>query len=325
MLSSDLYQQPIVIIGAGSIGERHTRNLWASGFHNIIVFRQRNLPFRDIGKAEVTVMLNWNEMIAYKPFAAIIATPTSQHLQQTLDCANAGMHVLVEKPLWHRLFDKENLVNIFQQQGLLLQVGYMLRYHPLLQKVKVFVEEKKYGNIINIQTYWGEYLPNWHPWEDYRQSYAGKKEFGGGPALTLSHDIDVVNWLMNSPIEKHQTLLNYASSLDVNTESAFDANLLYHNKATAHVHVNFCQQFAQRWYKIIFDEAVIDIDYFNATMSVANADGTHTEKLESFDRNDLFRYQLKDFFTRIQNGNYYQFTKEQIENAYNIIKTCNNE
>ncbi|NQU86705.1 MAG: hypothetical protein HQ541_13180, partial [Mariniphaga sp.] len=78
---------PILIVGAGSIGERYIRNLWKIGFNNIHVYRQRNLPFRDIGNARVCIHLDWNEIIKLKPYAAFITTPTSTHLKYAIACA----------------------------------------------------------------------------------------------------------------------------------------------------------------------------------------------------------------------------------------------
>ncbi|QEC69065.1 Gfo/Idh/MocA family oxidoreductase [Panacibacter ginsenosidivorans] len=317
--------QAILVIGAGSIGERHIRNLWQLGYNNIIVYRQRNLPFRDIGEARVKLILEWNEVVTQRPFAAIICTPTAQHLQQTQQCLDANMHVLVEKPLSHQLFDKEQLITLLGEKKLLLQVGYMLHYHPLLQKVKSFIEAKTFGNVINIQTYWGEYLPDWHPWEDYRTSYAANKEHGGGAALTLSHDVDLVNWFMNALPKEHKVMHNYASTLKVNTDSAFDALLSYANRATAHVHVNFCQKVPQRWYKIVFDEAVIDIDYYQASMKISTKENIHEEQLSNFARNELFIDELEDFFKRIETGNFTGFSKQQVEQSYSIIKICQHE
>lgn len=315
--------QPILIIGAGSIGERHIRNLWALGYENIIVYRQRNLPFRDIGSAKVTVVLTWDEVLNANCFAVVICTPTAQHLQQTIDCLNANMHVLVEKPLAHTTFDVVALQRLAASKNKLLQVGYMLRYHPLLLQVKEAIIQNKYGNLINLQTYWGEYLPNWHPWENYEDSYAAKKEEGGGPALTLSHDIDVVNWLVDAELVAHQGLQNFASNLKVTTESAFDVNLGYSNKVTAHVHVNFCQKIPQRFYKFVFDEAVIDIDYFASAITIATLENTTKHQIENFDRNDMFIAQMQDFFARIEAGNYQSYANKQIENSYNIINICN--
>ncbi|MBS1642982.1 MAG: Gfo/Idh/MocA family oxidoreductase [Bacteroidetes bacterium] len=318
-------EKNILVIGAGSIGERHIRNLWQQGFHNIIVYRQRNIPFRDITDAKVTIVTEWNTLLQLDIFVAIICTPTSQHLSQTYSCIENGWHVLVEKPLSHQLFNVEPFLSLIKEKNTLLQVGYMLRYHPLLQLAKEIIENETYGKLINIQTYWGEYLPDWHPWEDYRNSYAAKVELGGGPALTLSHDIDIANWLSGANIKLVQPLKNYASLLEVETESLFDLNIAYENNTTAHIHVNFCQRKAQRWYKIITSDAVIDIDYYANSLTIS--DGTHTKKetVEGFDRNNLFIAQQNDFFDRISVNEHYLFSKQQLINAYNITKICTHE
>lgn len=317
--------QPVLVIGAGSVGERHIRNLWQLGYNNIIIYRQRNLPFRDIGDAQVNVMTNWNEVCAKQPIAAVICTPTAQHLSQVQDCINGGMHVFVEKPLSHQLFNKDVLIAALENKKLLLQVGYMLHYHPLLRKTKSLIDGKTFGNMISMQTYWGEYLPDWHPWEDYRTSYAARKEAGGGAALTLSHDIDLVNWLINALPQNHKVMHNYASNLEADADSAFDALLSYANKTTAHVHVNFCQKVPQRWYKVILDEAVIDIDYYNASMKISTAENIYEEQLSDFDRNDMFIDELKDFFEKIEIGNFSDFSKQQVKQSYSIIKICQHE
>ena len=315
---------PVVVLGAGSIGERHIRNLWHLNFRNILVYRQRNLPFRNIGPAQVTVFTNWDDVVALQPFAAIICTPTAQHLQQVYDCLHAGIHVLVEKPLAHKLFNRHDLNDLVQQKNTLLQVGYMLRYHPLLQQVKAFIEAGTYGNVLNVQTYWGEYLPDWHSWEDYRKSYAAQKD-GGGAALTLSHDVDVVNWLMSATPVAYHNMFNHASKLDVTADSACDIMMVYANKTTAHVHVNFHQRVTQRWYKIVFDNAVIDIDYVHSSITIATPFSTTTNKLNQFDRNDLFVDELADFFNKTMSDDVEFSSQQQIENSYSIIKACTNE
>lgn len=316
--------KPVLVIGAGSIGERHIRNLWMLGYRNIIVYRQRNLPFRDIGEAKVKVLTNWAKVIRENCVAAIVCTPTAQHYQQVMDCIKAGMHVMVEKPLWHKLFNKENLLEKCEQKNVLLQVGYMLRYHPLLKKIKQIIEDRRFGSLLNIQTYWGEYLPNWHSWEDYKQSYAANEASGGGAALTLSHDIDLVQWLVEASLQDYQSMHSYASLLGTDTDNAFDVNLRYDNNVTAHVHVNFFQKVAQRCYKLVFDDAVIDIDYYTSSMQIKTEDIALKEALTDFDRNNLFVDELTDFFKRIEQGDFAAFTQRQINDSYNIIKICTN-
>ena len=80
---------------------------------------------------------------------------------------------------------------------------------------------------------------------------------------------------------------------------------------------------AQRWYKIVLDDAVIDIDYYNSKMTINNGTKIIEEIIENFDRNSLFIAQQNDFFERIAINEHISFSQQQVTNAYNIIKICN--
>ena len=252
----------ILIIGAGSIGERHIRNLWQFGYRNMIVFRQRNLPFREIGEAQVTVSLNWDEVINKKPFAAFICTPTSQHLEQVKNCLQNNMHVFVEKPLSHNLENIEELRSIASNSNKLLQVGFMMRFHPLILKVKNYIEDKTFGNLISTVSHWGSYLPDWHPWENYKESYAANKSLGGGVALTLCHDIDVAIWLSGSAVKKFETIKSHSNELDINAESVADIKINFESGVISNIHLNYLDNPPIRKYTWQFENANLELDYF---------------------------------------------------------------
>jgi predicted dehydrogenase len=312
---------PILIVGAGSIGERHIRNLWMLGYKNLHVYRQRNLPFRDIGEAKVNVFTEWNQIDTIQPFAAFITSPTSQHLSQSISCAEKGIHLFIEKPLSHSLVDIDRLKAEIRKTGVYVKIGYMMRFHPIMKQIKKIVEEKTYGNLLSFHSHWGEYLPDWHPWEDYRTSYAAKKELGGGAALTLSHDLDLANWLPGSSLAEYKGISNYACSLEVNVNSGADFLLKYKNGVTGHVHLNFYEKIPRRVYSYIFEDAIIDFDYFKSEIKISTKKQIDSEKHEQFDRNNLFMDQTKEFFSSINS-----FTGDDPLNNINesevIIKMC---
>ncbi|MBP1637947.1 MAG: Gfo/Idh/MocA family oxidoreductase [Bacteroidetes bacterium] len=325
MFSSEKFANlPIVVFGAGSIGERHIRNLWQLGFKNIVVFRQRNLPFRDIADAKVATIRTWEEVAKIKPFAAIIASPTSLHLEQSIKCINLKINILVEKPLSNTIENFDLLKNAVNNNQVFVYVGYMMRFHPLIQKLKQIIESHQYGDIISLQSKWAEYLPDWHPWEDYRTSYAAKKNLGGGVALTLSHEIDLCNYLANSNIKATFIQKSYKSKLEVDVESGADILIKYENDSTSNIHLNFYEKSKERFLRIVFDDASIIFDYFNSTLTIKTnyqEDIVITEK--NFDRNDMFLEQTKYFFSKLNH-----FTLEeslqQVENSEQIIKICSN-
>ncbi|HRI19679.1 MAG TPA: Gfo/Idh/MocA family oxidoreductase [Panacibacter sp.] len=312
---------PLLVAGAGSIGERHISILQKLGYSNIYVYRQRNLPLRSIAAETVTVFTDWNEIKNIRPVAAFICTPTSQHLQQATDCAGSGIHLLVEKPLAADVSGFEALKKAIIDNNVYLQVAYMMRYHPLMQQMKVLIENKQLGNLLNFQTYWGEYLPDWHPWEDYRNSYAALKELGGGVALTLSHDIDLVTWLCNSKFNHFSTIKNYRSALEVNVESGADIGFQFANGITGHCHLNYFEKIPKRSYRFVFEEGMAEIDYYKTEMTVATRNETYIVREEAFERNNMFEEQCRFFMNKIESFNVKESLR-QIEESEQIIKIC---
>lgn len=322
---SNLINRPVLVVGAGSIGERHIRNLWTLGFRNLHVFRQRNLPFRDIADAKVEVITDWNVVEELKPYAVIIATPTAQHINQAIKSVKLGCHVLVEKPLSHNLQQTTELIEVVKEKSIYFQVAYMQRFHPLLTKIKHYATNKAFGNLISLTAKWGDYLPAWHPWEDYRESYAAKKELGGGVALTLSHEIDLANWLVDSTPQKSFTIKNYGSKLEMNVEAGYDVLIGYKNGATANIHLNYYEKTTERYLKLVFDNASLSFEYFKNTVEIKLPSGLiETEKVEQFDRNDMFLTQTACFFDKTQHFTINDSLR-QIEESITIIKICNHE
>ncbi len=312
---------PLLVAGAGSIGERHISILQQIGYSNIYVYRQRNLPLRTIDSGTVNIFTDWNQVKDIKPFAAFICTPTSQHLRQAIDCAALGIHLLVEKPLAADISGFEELKNAAKENNVYLQVAYMLRFHPLMQQLKQLIENNEFGNLLSFQTYWGEYLPDWHPWEDYRNSYAARKELGGGVALTLSHDIDLVTWLCNSKLDHFSTIKNYRSALEISVEAGADISLQFANGITGHCHLNYFEKIPKRSYRFVFEEGTVETDYYKTEMTISTRTTTNTVKAESFERNNMFEAQCRFFMNKAGNFNVSE-SLQQIAESEQIIKIC---
>lgn len=316
------FSTPLAIIGAGSIGERYIRNLAYLGYTNIIVFRQRNLPFRDISNASVEIVTDWNKLLQKKPYAAFICTPTALHLQQSIDLLTNDIHVLVEKPLSHSLDGLGDLKNTIFNYKAYMHVGYMMRHHPALVKIQEIIRLNTFGNLLSLHSKWAEYLPDWHPWEDYRESYAAKEELGGGVALTLSHDIDMVNWLANSDVMKWHIIKNNASKLELSVESGADVIMKYKNGCTANVHLNFHEKKKERFLKLVFDEASIEFYFFDSKLIINSPTNKQIIEYTNFDRNQMFAKQIEYFLLKTKNFDKSDAIK-QLDESEQIIKICN--
>jgi len=314
-------QDPVLVIGGGSIGERHIGNLLTLGYTNIVVLRSRNLPFRTVDASKVTIVTDWESALALKPIAAFICTPTSLHISQAIMCAENGISILAEKPLSHNGEGIDELIAICKETGVYVQVGYMMRYHPHAEIIKKWIQDQTWGKLVSFSTHWGEHLPDWHPWEDYRESYAARKELGGGAALTLSHDLDLVLWMIESTLVSHHLIQNFASGLEVNVDSAADFLLGFENGVTGHVHLNFFQKVPRREYRFEFTEASVCFDFFKHLIEVKTKGNVETITMENFERNDLFLRQTIGFFRNMESFSIEQ-SIQNIQDAARVTQLC---
>lgn len=194
----------ILIIGYGSIGKRHEEVL--SGFHDIhsidIVTKQT--------LDDKTTFLSLEEVAdldAYDYF--VIASETNKHYEQLkfLDSKVSQKLIFCEKPL----FETTKELKIENNK---VVVGYVLRFHPLLQQLREFLQDE---TILSVHINCGQYLPTWRPGCDYRVSYSAKKEEGGGVLLDLSHEIDYLQWL-SGKIEELKSYQVKISDLDIDSD-----------------------------------------------------------------------------------------------------------
>ncbi|WP_348653130.1 Gfo/Idh/MocA family oxidoreductase [uncultured Sulfurimonas sp.] len=194
----------VLLIGFGSIGKRHFEVLSSfSQVEKIDLVTKQNIDDRKCYKN----LENIEDIEKYDYF--VIASETNKHYEQLnyLEKSVKGKFIFCEKPLFEtnrELVLKNNKVFI----------GYVLRFHPLLVKLKEFLKEEK---IISVNAKCGQYLPYWRPNTDYRESYSAKKEEGGGVLLDLSHEIDYVQWLCGN-LEEIKSYQVKVSELEISSD-----------------------------------------------------------------------------------------------------------
>lgn len=291
-----------LIVGLGSIGRRHLRNLLAMGQENILLFRthQSTLPEDDLARFPVETDLN--QALSQKPDAAIIANPTALHLEAAIPAAEAGCHLLIEKPVAAK-FDKDISVlqRAVENAGVATLVGFHFRFHPVLMKVKRLLDEGAIGRPLTFRAHWGEYLPNWHPWEDYRLSYAARKALGGGVVNTLSHPLDYVRWFFGE-VQDLFAYTDQISDLVLDVEDVAEITLKFNSGVVGSVHLNYVQQPPAHWLEINGSGGYIRWDNGTGIAKVFIVEGNRWENIEppiGFERNDLYLGELEHFYAVI--------------------------
>lgn len=177
----------VLIVGYGSIGKRHADIISSLGHSVSLVTQQKNSNYVFYSSVANALMQSQFDYI-------IISNSTHLHAETLQDIVNSNFcgTLLIEKPIFSTpaVFDNIHHLKIF--------VGYNLRFHPILQRLKeILIDEK----IISFSAYVGQYLPTWRPHSDYHDCYSAKKNQGGGVLRDLSHELDYATWLCGDCLE----------------------------------------------------------------------------------------------------------------------------
>lgn len=293
-----------LVVGLGSIGVRHLNNLHALGVREIGAVRTRNLvPFHEIVPKDISVFQDLDLALREKFDLVVVANPTSLHLETTIRALEAGSHVYVEKPLSHEDARLPELALYFGAQNPKVLVGCQLRMHPGLRKIEEWVRDGRLGRIYSVQVDLGEYLPGWHPWEDYRQSYAARADQGGGVVLTLIHELDYLHWLFGKP-KAIYAIGGHRTSLEITVEDT--ALITYETELgiCVQLRMDYWRRPPVRHMNIVAEKGIVDWDYPDGRTSLKK-EGEIVDEIElpqSWDRNDLFIAMMKEFLDVISTG-----------------------
>ena len=278
------FNRPILIAGFGSIGRRHVQNLRALGHKKFVLYRTGKSTLPDEEIAGIPTESDLDKALAHKPIATIIANPTAMHLPIAIAAAKAGSHLFLEKPISHTLDGVIDLQRLVKKKNLVVQVGFQFRFHPGLRKVKKQLEKGAIGKVVSVQAHWGQYLPGWHPWEDYRKSYAANAALGGGALLTLCHPFDYLRWLIGE-FESVCAVEGRSSGLGIDVEDTADVLLRFKRGATGHVHLNYLERREAHTLRIIGESGIISWD--------------NAKPLKNFERNTLYESEMRHFLACI--------------------------
>ena len=285
----------ILVVGYGSIGKRHVENLLSISNLEVIVCTKRN----DIGKLKkhAKVYHSIKQCLEEKPDVGIIANETSLHVPTAIKLAKAGLDLFLEKPLSNSLKDVEKLRTIIKKKKLITQMGCNLRFHPCIKKIKSMIEQQKIGKIISAQVQTCSYLPDYHPWEDYRKGYAARKDLGGGVLLTQIHEIDYMYWLFQE-VENVISISGKLSDLDITAEDYVSSLLKFKNKIIGELHMDYFQRPDFRSCKIRGTKGEIYWNSDNNSVNIYRMDKKRwkTElEVKNYQRNFSYAEQLKHF------------------------------
>ncbi|MGP1360333.1 Gfo/Idh/MocA family protein [Campylobacter sp.] len=267
-----------LILGYGSIGKRHCEVLETLlQIDKICLVTSQDIT----GKACYKSLEDVPNLDEFDYF--VIATPTFLHLQNLkfLDEKVKDKIILCEKPLFEKFYD-------FTPKNNKIFVGYVLRFHPLLQKLKELLNGEK---ILYINASCGQYLPSWRN-GDYTKCYSASREKGGGVLLDLSHEIDYVTWICGK-FKSIQSFQGKISDLQITSD---DLCLIFgktNKNVVANISIDYLSHMTHRNVRVECEASTYELDFIKGTL-IKQGDKKQIFNMSNLARNEMFLAMHKD-------------------------------
>ena len=293
-----------LVVGCGSIGQRHLRNLHRLNVRRLATCdpdEARTAAMRT--ELDVETFVNMAEALAaWRPDVVFVCTPPAFHVEQALQAVAAGAHVFIEKPLSNALHGVGELIATARARRRVCQVGYNLRFDSGLRLVRDLVARGEIGRVLWARAEYGQYLPDWRPGRNYRDTYSAQKELGGGVLLDVSHELDYVIWLLGRPT--HVTwMTGRVGGLDIDVDDCATVLLRFVGGAQADVHVDLIQRSYSRSCKLVGEQGTIVWDFAAREVRLFDSrNGSWEVRSYTDDPNEMYIAEVHHFLQCVENG-----------------------
>jgi predicted dehydrogenase len=290
----------ILVLGCGSIGQRHIENLQnLSGNYLIEVFDKDQTKLDNL-KMKNVVRAKENSIDSTKYDCVIICTPPTTHVSLAIRALKANSNVFIEKPLSNDLEKFDELIKIKNDKKLLVFVGYSFRFNKGLNKIKKMVDAEEFGKNLHVSAYFGQYLPDWRPNQDFKESYTLKKEMGGGIILDSSHEIDYLTWIFGKPLSIQANFV-LTDILPSNAEAICDVILKFSKNILSTIHMDFVRRKYKRTLEILTEKAILEWSLEENVIKIFETETNSFKNIPTNESiNDMYVEELKHVIDCIQ-------------------------
>jgi predicted dehydrogenase len=291
-----------LVVGGGSIGARHLRNLRLLGVDPLGI-AEPDSGRRDALSRESSAQgfRTFEEGLAWGPELVVIATPSHLHVSQALAAARRGCHLFVEKPLGHSAEGLAELAREVRKRGLVTLVGCNMRFHPGPARVREIVAGGELGRLLFARLHAGSYLPGWRPGQDYRKSYSASEAMGGGVLLDFIHEIDLARWYFG-PVRDVVCVAGRFSALEIATDDVAALICRHEAGGLSEIHLDYVQRTYERGCQVVGAEGSVFWDFRSGLVRLYRAATDRWESWpqpEGWDLNQMYVDELRHLLAAI--------------------------
>jgi len=309
------------IIGLGSIGRRHARLLRALD-PDVRLFAYRTSQGALREPAFHVTEVTQHDFFASKFDLVVIANPSSMHLQTLRDVLGADLArtVVVEKPfcLPKEAADAGELITTAAPTRVL--PGNSLRFHPAITLLVAAMQNEDLGRAVECHAHFGTFMPGWHPYEDYRGTYAARKELGGGVLLTSIHEIDLVHHLFGDGTVTG-AYVGRIQLDEIDVEDTAHLLLKLERCGVANVSLNFFERPADRFLKVVFERGVWSWTFGQPSVRLARWNGERVVETR-YDVDDAVDAMYLSMWARVLGGDPDGFEMDSVFASLKTIETA---
>lgn len=290
-------QPHILIVGGGSVGRRHASNLHSLGClvscvdprHDRLEQMRSQLPLSD-QFTQLEAALNSGCNFS----GAAICSPPAFHVQQSLLCLEAGLPVLLEKPVSPDFSSARHLYRQIHPDSKLM-LGYTYRWWDPVRRLKSILNEHRIGSPRFARFFMSSHLADWHPWERYQDFFMASREMGGGALLDESHFIDLMLWLFGKP-ERLYARVEKISDLRITTDDFAELSVVYADRLRVNVHLDLIGRPHEKHITIVGEDGTIQCLFDPNSVRWSHApDGEWQVESFAVERNDMFLAVAREF------------------------------
>lgn len=277
------------VLGLGSIGSRHARNLASLGCE-VIAFD----PSPNVDAGGITRTQSRADVLE-KSRAVIICSPNAHHLDDLRDSIAAGCHIFIEKPLAHTTVGVKELLDEAAAKGLVIFAGLNLRFHPAVVAAKSLIEDGALGKPIWAAFQSSHWLPDWRPGQDYRQGYTADPKTGG-VLFDIIHEFDLANHLLGEAETLFATAHN-TGIIDIQSEDCADVVLGHPSGVRSTLHLDYVTRPSRRTATIGGEKGILHLDLIYRETTLVDNDNNekYHEIFSSTSSEDDYVEEMKAF------------------------------
>lgn len=316
-----------LVIGLGSMGKRRIRCLKSLGYSEIAGYDQREDRISEAAeKYGIDTYNSIDKAFLSSPDAAIISTPPDMHMYYAIMCAEKNINFFTEASVVDDEMD--NLIKILEEKNITGVPSCTMRFYPAIQLIKKIVDHGEIGKLSTFTYHSGQYLPDWHPWEEISEFYVSKKETGGCREI-VPFELCWITWVFGKISEVsgiHSKTININAEID----DVYQALLKFENGFYGHLLVDVVSRSATRKFRLIGQEGLIEWNWDDGFIRKYTAQTRKWEDLsyesgsshDGYNKNlyeEMYIKEIGTFINAINKSSNYEYDYKEDKYILNIL------